>query len=274
LNDLTNQLKKESDHALHHLKQASIAELDVLQSRLRGEAAADHAAKVNRLQISNASQRSRKENEFKQMYHKEYVDKSRAMDLNLNQDISEALDSNELLFSQKLKLDLDKKRKIGEQKQAALLVQMERNFAMELVEMEKMMSTFFNANRGGGGGSGGSSSEHMPTTKRAIQQRLANMTEQFETYKSKYKRAANDLGTLQNEIIDLRQKLRTTMRALDNSEQRNKMLKGTKEQQQHGGGGSGVVRGKGGALDQSVHDLYSANQRLIDRVTRSSTPNR
>ena len=114
----------------------------------------------------------------------------------------------------------------------------------------------------------------MPTTKRAIQQRLANMTEQFETYKSKYKRAANDLGKLQNEIIDLRQKLRTTMRALDNSEQRNKMLKGTKEQQQHGGGGSGVVRGKGGALDQSVHDLYSANQRLIDRVTRSSTPNR
>jgi uncharacterized protein YukE len=224
LNDLTNQLKKESDHALHHLKQASIAELDVLQSRLRGEAAADHAAKVNRLQISNASQRSRKENEFKQMYHKEYVDKSRAMDLNLNQDISEALDSNELLFSQKLKLDLDKKRKIGEQKHAALLVQMERNFAMELVEMEKMMSTFFNANRGGGGGSGGSSSEHMPTTKRAIQQRLANMTEQFETYKSKYKRAANDLGKLQNEIIDLRQKLRTTMRALDNSEQRNKML--------------------------------------------------
>ena len=81
--------------------------------------------------------------------------------------------------------------------------------------MTKMMHTFFSKSNNGSGGNAPSSpasvERHMPTTKHAIQQRLATMTEQFDVYKSKYRRAAKDLGNLQNEIIDLRQKLRYSL---------------------------------------------------------------
>jgi hypothetical protein len=99
------------------------------------------------------------------------------------------------------------------------------------------------------------------------------MTEQFDTYKARYKRSARDLKQLQDEVVDLRQKLRTTMRSLDNAEKRNDMRsnvgkvsptsKSTDFRGRSSGGGGGE------ALAASVHELYSANQRLIERVTRS-----
>ena len=100
------------------------------------------------------------------------------------------------------------------------------------------------------------------------------MTEQFDTYKARYKRSAKDLKQLQDEVVDLRQKLRTTMRSLDNAEKRNDMRSNvgkaspTSKSTDFRGRGSGGGGG-GEALAASVHELYSANQRLIERVTRS-----
>jgi hypothetical protein len=267
LKKLKIQLQNESELAIRRLRESSLAELDVLQSRLRGEAAADHAAKVNRLQIDNASKRSLKENEFKLKYDEEYIKKSNLMNIQLNNDINETLEKNEIIYNNKLKNNLNTLRKDGERRQQAMLITMERNFQKELKEMKNAINNFFDG--GGSSNASGSSddslkSSHMPTTKRAIQQRLAIMTEQFDTYKSKYKRAAKDLGSLQNEIIDLRQKLKTTIRALESSEKRNSY------EERKGGSKSKSIRGNGSELDQSVHDLYSANQRLIERVTRSS----
>ena len=104
------------------------------------------------------------------------------------------------------------------------------------------------------------------------------MTEQFDTYKARYKRSAKDLKQLQDEVVDLRQKLRTTLRSLDNAEKRNDMRSNvgkasptskSTDFRGRGSGGGGGGGGGGEALAASVHELYSANQRLIERVTRS-----
>jgi hypothetical protein len=231
--------------------------------------------KVNRLQLDIASKRSSKERDLRMQYEAEYLNKANTMDNNLDSDINDTLEESEIIFTEKLKNDLNARRKKGETKQKVMLKQLEQSFQHELTEMTKMMNKFFGtSNETFEPSSPGSNVKHMPTTKHAIQERLLNMTEQFDVYKNRYKRSAKDLNSLQNEVIDLRQKLRTTLRQLDNAEKRN----GRNSWGDGSGSGSKrnmtsstIPRSNGkstAAMAASVHDLYQSNQRLIERVTR------
>jgi hypothetical protein len=267
LNELQNRLAVESDNAIRHLREANVAELDVCQSRLRGEFAAEHAAKVNKLQLNVQSKKSSTEKDLKNKYEIEYMNKVKMMNEKLNSDISDTLEESEILFVNKMKHDLDDKRQLGEKKQQNLLIQLERSFQVELKQMVVMMERFF----GNDGteyepSSPKSNERHMPTTKRAIQERLHAMTEQFEMYKNRYKRAAKDLTFLQNEIIDLRQKLRNTLRLLENEKKKND------DGSHRFSSSSMMVRAASPhqsrqEMEKSVHDLYQSNVRLIERVT-------
>ena len=65
---------------------------------------------------------------------------------------------------------------------------------------------------------------------------------------------------------------RTVMRALENSEKRNNIVGGSGRSSSSASKKGQPSPRKGGseALAASVHELYSANQRLIERVTRAS----
>jgi len=160
--ELEHKIHQESDNALRHLREASEAETDVMKSRLRGEMAAEHAARVNRLQIEVGSKRSSTERELRTKYENEYLFTMKQMDGSLEQDIHDTLEESEIIFSEKLKNDLKNQRRLGEKRQAAMLVQMERDFQKEFQEMSSLLDQFFSTNTENESNSSSSTERHMP----------------------------------------------------------------------------------------------------------------
>ena len=162
MKELEHKIHQESDNALRHLREASEAETDIMKSRLRGEMAAEHAARVNRLQIEVGSKRSSTERELRTKYENEYLSTMKEMDGSLDQDIHDTLEESEIMFSEKLKNDLEHQRKLGEKRQAAMLVQMERDFQKEFQEMSSLLDQFFSTDTENGSSSSSSTEKHMP----------------------------------------------------------------------------------------------------------------
>ena len=58
-------------------------------------------------------QRSRHEKEVRNKYEQEYLNKVNTMDINIDQDITDTLEESELMFSERMKKDLEQRRQMG-----------------------------------------------------------------------------------------------------------------------------------------------------------------
>ncbi len=258
LRDLERKMRAESDAALRHIKEAAAAELDLQESRMKGELAAEHAAKVNKLQLDVSGRKRAAQRESAARYQADFARKVQEYDHALQSDMADNVEVVEARYADKLSAELVSRRNAAEERQARMLKEAEDNFHAELKSMSAFVDSFFAGSVANSEPSSPSAGErHMPTTKRAIQGRLASLTEQFEAYKSRYRRAARDVGKLQDEVVELRQKLRLAMRAVDASTQR-------------GGEGASIgSRGEGrSGVGAAMDDLVAANESLIRRVGR------
>ena len=211
---LEQKLETESQVAIQHFTNSSSAEMDLQLSRLKGELSAGHASRLHKLKLDYSGRKQQAEREVLAKFEVEYQEKAAEFEVALKRDMDENVSRLEAKFADRLTLELEARRKGAEERQALMLASAERNFHKDLDSMTKFVDNFFSGKMAESEPSSPSANErHMPTTKRAIQSRLASLSEQFETYKSRYKRATRDLASLQDEIVELRQKLRDEMRA-------------------------------------------------------------
>lgn len=214
IKDLEQKFQLENEQTITLLKNSSTAETDLIVSRMKAELSADHSSRLHKLKLDYADRKKHAENEMEMKFESEFQEKVAEFDNALRQDMAENVSRLEQKFADKLKRELEVRRAEADKGHAGLLATAEKKFHEDLSSMTKFVDNFFSGRVAESEPSSPSASErHMPTTKRAIQSRLASLSEQFETYKSRYKRATMDLASLQDEIVELRQKVRSMMRS-------------------------------------------------------------
>lgn len=280
LRELEDRLREESDRAMQQMLSVAEAEMQLKTGRLESEHAAEHAARVNKLQLDLAARRQAVERRIRGRYDEQLAQRSLELEEAIDADIDASVDALEAKLSQKLRQELEQRRSEGSARQVAILRQVERAFEQEAAKLRSFTDEFFAGSVDDSEPSSpAASSRHMPTTKKAIQARLSAISDQYSAYKNRFKRSARELAKMQDEIVELRRELRSKNRALAAAQRRHGSGRDERSRTGTGKGrqssssarpssprGISVDRASRSELEATAQELYRANQRLIEHV--------
>ena len=259
IRDLEKRMEEESRAQLHHVESGSQAELEIQLERVRADKKSQHAAKVHKLQLDAASKKSGALRKAEVQAEQMELERIEAVEAAIQADISDAVHQLKERLAEQLQITLVERRKEGEVRRRLALEGARKAFEKEASDMIRFVDKFFSGVVGDSEPSSPEASvKHMPTTKRAIQQRLNTLTHRYEDYRKRFEGTAEMLTKLQEENGTLRRELSRAKREIATL---NSEIKTGKDR----------FDAPADSLTSTARELYAANSELMQKIlTRKS----